>query len=943
MPLRLITGPANSGKAGVVLEAVRAAVTAGRDPLLVVPTLEDVEHYRRELADTSVMGVRVERFAGLIEQIARRAGVAGRPLGEVARERLAAAALGPALPGAAPALARLAAELQIARVTPERLRRAGAGQAADAYGAYLGALRRARAVDAEGYAARALDALRREPRRWGGTPVLLYGFDDFTALELDAVETLARVVDAPVTLSLSFEAGRHAFAGRAGALAELAPLAAEHVTLPPRPEHYRSPVLHHLERSLFEEDPTPMGAGDAVRLLQGGGERAEYELVAGEIAELLERGLAPEDIAVVARSLTSIAPLLAQVLEEYQVPVALPRHPIALAHTGVGRGLVSLLRAAGPGGRADELLAWLRSPGMVEQAGLVDRLEHELRRRGEVSAVAARALWESYAWPLDALDRVAQAAQLGPAALIERADRELRSLFAAPRRGRAALLAGADALEARAFAAAGQALEQLAELARADPAPLAGEGAVLGALERLEVQAGERSREGAVSVLEPLGLRARRVRVLLLVGLQDGAFPAPASGEPFLSDVERTRLAREGGLRLARREPGLAAERYLLYATISRARERLVLSWHDADDDGAPQVRSPFLDDIAALLDGGLPVRTRALGAVDWSGGARPTPAAERRAAAATGPRRAGRQLGPLCAPAVLEGLRARPAWSASALEQYAGCPMRWLVERQLRAGDLDPDPEPLARGGLAHAVLEATLRRLGTGLQDANLSAALALMREELAARAAERPVSPRPERAAAATRRLQSDLERLLTRAAATTSRFSPAHLELGFGFEDEPDPTPALDLGEGLRIRGRVDRIDVDPRRGEAIVIDYKATKAPDGGKWLSERSYQLAVYMRVASDLLGLRTVAGLYQPVSVRDQRPRGAALADVVDGLLPGDEREDRAALDALVEETIDALRAAWREASAGWIEARPDTCLPAGRCALPAICRSER
>jgi hypothetical protein len=33
-------------------------------------------------------------------------------------------------------------------------------------------------------------------------------------------------------------------------------------------------------------------------------------------------------------------------------------------------------------------------------------------------------------------------------------------------------------------------------------------------------------------------------------------------------------------------------------------------------------------------------------------------------------------------------------------------CPARWLVERMLRPGDLDPDPEPLARGGLAHAAL---------------------------------------------------------------------------------------------------------------------------------------------------------------------------------------------------------------------------------------------
>ena len=68
-------------------------------------------------------------------------------------------------------------------------------------------------VDAEQRAVRALDALRRRPALWGGTPVLVYGFDDLTRLQLDAIETLGRVVDAQVTVSLSYEPGRTAFAG----------------------------------------------------------------------------------------------------------------------------------------------------------------------------------------------------------------------------------------------------------------------------------------------------------------------------------------------------------------------------------------------------------------------------------------------------------------------------------------------------------------------------------------------------------------------------------------------------------------------------------------------------------------------------------------------------------------------------------------------------------
>src|SRR3954451_22829825 len=73
VPLKLVTGPANSAKAAVVLDGVRAALD--RDPLLVVPTAADAERYRRELAENgAVFGPRVLRFAGLIDEAARRAG-----------------------------------------------------------------------------------------------------------------------------------------------------------------------------------------------------------------------------------------------------------------------------------------------------------------------------------------------------------------------------------------------------------------------------------------------------------------------------------------------------------------------------------------------------------------------------------------------------------------------------------------------------------------------------------------------------------------------------------------------------------------------------------------------------------------------------------------------------------------------------------------------------
>jgi len=223
MPLTLVTGPANAEKAGHVLTAYRAALA--RAPLLVVPTAADVERYRRELASAgAVFGVEVLRFGWLEREVARRAAVGGRPLGPLARERVAAHAVGAtrldrlarsaATPGFLPAFLALADELEEQRITPGRWYAALRAWAADApaqagyaeelgalYGAYRDGLERLGRRDARLHTVEALDRLRLEPARWGGTPVFLYGFDDLTPLQRDTVETLAVHCRADVTLS----------------------------------------------------------------------------------------------------------------------------------------------------------------------------------------------------------------------------------------------------------------------------------------------------------------------------------------------------------------------------------------------------------------------------------------------------------------------------------------------------------------------------------------------------------------------------------------------------------------------------------------------------------------------------------------------------------------------------------------------------------------------
>ena len=431
VPITLITGPANAGKARVVMDAVRRHVAHGQEPLLVVPTRADVDRYRRELAEAGVLaGARVERFEGLIGEAVRRAGGSVPVLSGPARERVLAAILVRGGSGGAPgyvrALAALVAELQAQRVTPRRLgealRRWAAADGERAPGdvgdlgrlfeEYRHELKRIGRTDGEQRAIKALDALRRRPALWGATPVLMYGFDDFGRLQVDAIETLGVVVGASVTVSLSYEPGRTAFAGRASTFQTLAPLAAEHIEVRTRAEYYAPrarAALHHLERSLFEPDAVCADSAGAVRLLEGGGERAEIELVAGEVRALLDGGATPEEIAVVHRTPSAVADLVEEVFGVLGIPYALERR-VGFAHTATGRALVGALRCSSGEGELGDLLAWLRAPGLLEHPELADRLEARARREGVTSAAQAIALWEAEHWRLEAIEQLRAAA-----------------------------------------------------------------------------------------------------------------------------------------------------------------------------------------------------------------------------------------------------------------------------------------------------------------------------------------------------------------------------------------------------------------------------------------------------------------------------------------------------------------------------------------------------
>ncbi|MGZ4296777.1 MAG: PD-(D/E)XK nuclease family protein [Solirubrobacteraceae bacterium] len=969
MPLTLVLGPANSAKAGEVLGAYGAA--ARRGALLVVPTAVDARHYARELAGEGVVLGSVITFSGLAREIGRRAQYVGRRISPLPRERLLERVVAGSrlevlrdsagAAGFAAAAGELIAELERGMVTPERLtgglrawsardvRRAPyAREVGRIYADYARELDRLGRVDRELYAWRALDALRDAPHRWGGEPVFFYGFDDLTALERDAVETLARVAGAEVTVSLTYEPGREALAARAETVEELRPLARTVTELPAQDEHYAPAsraALHHLERSLFSAGPVDrVDPGEAIGLLEAGGERAEAELVAQQILALRRDGVPGDEIVVVYRSRDRAAPLLGHVFVQYGIPLASGYAP-PLGHTPLGRGLIGAARCAllAPHeARAADLEAYLRTPGLLQNPAIADGLDADVRRRGLRTAAQARA---RLGWELAELDELAAASD--PARALCRL---ARRLFAAPHRGQAAPLSREEELDARALRALVTAVDELSELS------LTPAGAELvEMLERLPVPATRTPDADAVLLAEPLEVRARRFRVVFVCGLQEGEFPLPAHPEPFLSDERRRELALAGGPRLRPREDALAAERYLFYASVSRATERVYLAYRSSDEEGNLALPSPFIADVAELLAVDWPDRRRRrlLADVVWDPALAPTQRERARSLSASGAAAAGEQAPRRHAlgARALGQVRHSQILSAGALEAFADCPVRWLIERELQPQPLTPQPEAMTRGSVMHDLLERLLRELDGPVTPASLQAAQSILDRLIAELAAQgagmlSPGSPEIVRAGA-LRAIEADLRRYLGHEARHAGEWRPLGLELRFGFADEEGALPPLALGEGhdrVLVRGVVDRVDVDGV-GNAVVRDYKSGAQRPGwsaARWSEDRQLQVALYMLVVRELTDAEPVAGFYQPLRGEDLRARGVFVEGAPVG--SGTVRTDARSADELDAVLADAAQRAVTLAAslrAGQLEPCPQNCSRDG-CKYPAICRSQ-
>ncbi len=927
MPLKLIHGPPNSGRAGLVRRGLIEVLE--RDPVLVVPTVDDVYGFERELTEGgAVLGATVTTFGGLFRVVATAAGAPpgaeltpaqrlGTITAAIAERRGGLGPLGSSAlrPGFPRAFARLLDELQGAGLEPEDVEAAAGTLEGSAYLADVAALFEGYAevrdrlgrVDGHDIAREAIRLLSESGGFWRERPVFLYGLDDLTPNQLDLVRALAAATD--VTVALPYEEGNLALAARPSLLESLRGIGvdSEVATTADPGNTPDSSLLFHLERNFGASDPGRIPPDRSLVILRSAGERGEAEAIAAEVVRLLAEGSDPTQIAVVLRDPQRRGPLLASVLESYRVPIALEAE-VSIATTAVGGGLMAMLETIVGPGRAADMLRYLRLASGVAP-GVVDSFERSVRRRRVQSSAAAMELWEERFGDLPR--------NLGRAREIAGRPEELVAEVA---RTAATIAARGSELEQSAAAVIASALGERVELGGLSPVP----EDLARLLAELEVRVWRGPAEGRVRIADPYRLRAARFDHVIVGSLQDGEFPRrDGRADPFLSEAQR------GSLGLQPRRDTEAEERYLFHACLALPRRGLILSYRDSDENGVAEARSPLLDQVRRLLDPPAGeerpdpvesslIRGRDLAQVVHRVGDSPSEGELARAIAARGPaadagalltladapakvskriaarierareaEAATRAPGPLTNPAVLESLGSVPAYGGTTLEEFDLCSYRWFVSHQLDPQDLDPAPDPLVQGGLMHEALYRLYseRPQGDALPGPGSLAAWRARAAELVPQlAAERGLGDHPSERAI-VRRVEGLLSRFLGEEAERSGGpFEPWLLEAGFG-EAEEIEHPALEVDD-WGVHGAIDRVDRAPD-GRALVLDYKLSTSVTPMDKLEEKAkLQLQLYLIAVAEIWGAETIGGLYHPMrGTSSRKPRGAVLREAAGDL----------------------------------------------------------
>jgi ATP-dependent helicase/nuclease subunit B len=782
--MRLLTGPAGSGKTAFVLDRVREALRT-QDPAvrLLVPTATMAQHLQNRLAREGLVfsPSAVQTLSGFVDGWAADLPqapeavlylIVEQAIAHVRRPEFARVAH---MPGFCASVARTIGEFASAGCDSARL--ACFLPEAPLGPAFLAVYREVdRELERRGLALRgrrlehAAERIRQE-----GTPgirtVLMDGFHALPDPELRVIAALGGHTD--LTLTLTGTDLTDAVRARLFAMGFRAE------TMPRR-------------------RPTP-----ALALVKAAGIEREAEEIARRILKQAAAGRPFREIGIIVRAGESYVPVLRTTLERFGIPARfyfdedLERQPAT-------RFVCGLVDAMLGGWDHEQTLGVLRLAPRFADSNAMDRFDFDVREQipnaglGELKSLLVppegRAISHDAERLLHKIESVAAIEEWRSFALAPKDwAARLKTLGALYRRARPEhRLDHRMALELRSQSAALRAFDEAldeasAALDRAHPIGLAEFWRAVKAVLRLKPLRVPDARRNVVHVLSAPEARQWVLPVVFVCGMVEKQFPQVHRQDPFFPDAAHCRL-NAAGIRVRTAEEFEREERGLFDSAVTRATMLTVLSYPEFDARGDRNLPSLFLEELDLVPEDARAVRVAPRHAEPSS------PRVE------------------IQSPELREFLREKSArQSPTRLESYLQCPFQYFAARTLRLHERPALPEErldfLTQGNIVHAVLA----RWYPAPRDID-----ALFAEEFA-RAVEENRIPGGYHTERLRNAMLDDL-----RAFARDGRWPLPGLraltEQQFEFA----------LNDSLTIAGKIDRLDLS-EDGRGWVTDYKYSRS------------------------------------------------------------------------------------------------------------------
>jgi ATP-dependent helicase/DNAse subunit B len=385
--VELLVAPAAAGKTAYLLALAReAAGDLAATPRIIVPGYLQLRAWRRRLAEAGgAIGVRLMTFSQLYAECLGAASETYTELAEPVQYRLLRAIVDELplthyapltdRPGFVQLLQAMIGELKAGMILPEAFAGAVSDlggeprlvELAQVYAAYQARLQAQGWADRAGLGWLAVEALaERAPHVGRDWPLLVVdGFDSLTPVQLELLKVLSgRVGEMLVTLTGTGTSHERPLVHQRFDRTRLQLEAALGVKAQPLPQKvsHHAAALAHLEANLFAGGEAQVPDTGAVELVEAPGRDGEVRAALRWLkARLVQDGMRPGDVALLARSVAPYRSFILGTAVEFGLPIRLA-DGLPLATNPAVAALLDLLRLMLPGSQDDPQFRLPRRP-----------------------------------------------------------------------------------------------------------------------------------------------------------------------------------------------------------------------------------------------------------------------------------------------------------------------------------------------------------------------------------------------------------------------------------------------------------------------------------------------------------------------------------------------------------------------------------------------------